>query len=206
MHTLMARVRPVATTECELTRQDLCRLAADSVTTRPVAALALHARGCGSCAAWVDSLARARQWIEEAASGSPLPPDVGALAEKARRALVRELAARLARDLQDDARQRAGRPRAARRDDARRLLALAGAAALRLEPWRPALRLALLPAHLRAKGEEAQVAQRALALRLASRLDPLGLDVALGHLTVLERDGRGGAANDETDRLLSLVG
>jgi len=206
MLTLLQRIRPASAVVCDSMRQDLCRLAADATPSRPVAALALHARGCPPCAAWVDSLAHARRWLDEAVAGAPLPPDVGVLAEKARRALVRELAARLARDLQDDARQRAARPRGARRDDARRLLALTGAAALRQDPWRPALRLAMLPARMVPSDPHLLSVQRGQALKLAARLDPLGLDVALGHLAVLERDGRGGAANAEADRLLALVG
>jgi hypothetical protein len=206
--TIMAeRVRPGAPpAECDGVRLDLCRMAAGGTTGRPVLELARHAQHCPPCAAFVDGLARARRWLDECVAAPPLPPDVTSLAERSRRALLRELAARLARDLQDDARQRAGRPRALRRADVRRMLALAGAATLRRDPWRGAIRLALLPARLVPSGADAQAVQRAAALRLAARLDPLGLDVALGHLAALERDGRGGAANAEADRLLALVG
>jgi len=207
MPVLTERLRPgTPAAECDGVRLDLCRMAAGGATGRPVRDLARHAHGCPPCAAFVDDLARARRWLEECALPPPLPPDVATLAECSRRALLRELAARLARDLQDDARQLAGRSRELRRDDVRRMLALAGAAALHRDPWRGAIRLALLPASLQPAGTGAQTVRRAEALRLAARLDPLGLDVALGHLAALERDGRGQVADAEADRLLELVG
>jgi hypothetical protein len=45
-----------------------------------------------------------------------------------------------------------------------------------------------------------------VALRLASRLDPLGLDVALGHIAILERAAQRAQAQREAERMLSLVG
>lgn len=184
------------TAECDGVRLDLCRLAVDVATGSPVADLARHAHACAPCAAFVDDLARARRWLEECAA-TPRPPDVASLAGRARRALLRELAARLARDLQDDARQRPGRPREPRRADVRRVQALAGRDVLRREPWRAAIRRVLRPARRAPPGPD--------ALTLAARLDPLGLDVALGHLALLERDGRGRVAHEEADRLLALV-
>ncbi len=206
MSTTLERVRPaLLTDECRAARQDLCRLAVGGVTQRPVAHLARHARGCGPCAAWVDGLAVAAGWLERAPAGAP-PPGLEELAESARQALLRELAARLARDLLDDAARQPGRLPPARRADARRLLALAGAPTLRGEPWRSALRLAHLSRRLRPAGEDAHSIFRGVALRLAARLDPLGLDVALGHIAILERTGRRAQAQQEAERLLSLVG
>lgn len=206
MSTTLEGVRPQLDADtCRRARQELCRLAVGSRPAVPVAALAHHARGCGGCSAWVDGLAAAVHWLE-GATGPELPPDLGALAESARQALLRELAARLARDLLDDGARRAGRPLAERRRDARRLLALAGPAALREDPWRLALRLAHLPARMRPRDEAGHEALELAVTRLAARLDPLGLDVALGHIALLERTGRRVAAHEEAERLLELAG
>lgn len=205
MSITLERVRPaLMTDECRAARQDLCRLAVGGATRWRVADLARHARGCGACAAWVDGLAVAVGWLERAGAATP-PPGLEELAESARQALLRELAARLARDLLDDAAREPGRTPPARRVDARRLLALAGARALRREPWRSALRLAHLPPRLRPPGEDAHSLFRSVALRLAARLDPLGLDVALGHIAILERTGQRAKAQREAERALELV-
>ena len=191
----------LAADACADWKLDLCRLAVGAVPERPVAELAVHARGCAACARWVDQLAAVREWLERRVL-PVAPPDVAGLARRAGHALGRELAARVARDLLDDALVREGRPREQRRRDLRRLLALQGPAALRAAPWPEIVRLVLRPV----RPWSPPSARRAAALRLAARLDPLGLDVALGHLASLEREGRGPAADAEADRLLALVG
>jgi hypothetical protein len=192
---------PWAQDPCAEWRLDLCRLAVGASPDRSVASLAAHARRCAGCAVWVDELAATRLWLEERV-GARRRPEVADLASRASHALGRELSARLARDLLDDALLREGRPHAARRRDLRRLLALGGPTAFKAPPWPLVVRLVLKP--VRRRG--APSARRALALRLAARLDPLGLDVALGHLAALEREGRNPVADAEADRLLSLVG
>ena len=185
---------------CAEWKLDLCRLAVGAAPDQPVTMLAVHARGCPGCARWVDQLAACRTWLERRVAPRG-PPEVADLARRASHALTRELAARLARDLHDDALQRDGRSRALRRRDLRRLLALGGPQAFRTAPWPQVVRLLLRP--VRRHGPPS--ARRAAALRLAARLDPLGLDVALGHLAALEREGRNAAADAEADRLLALV-
>jgi hypothetical protein len=183
---------------CHEVRQDLCRFAVDAATRRPVAALARHARQCAPCGRYVDDVARVRAWLER--SAPPAPEFVATAAElagRARAALARELAARLARDLWDLGHGRATRALELRRQDVRRLLALRGRPALRVEPWPAALRLLLRPGSR---------PDRAHALKLATRLDPLGLDVALSHVAVLEHRGERAAAELEADRLLGLLG
>jgi hypothetical protein len=186
---------------CAEWKLELCRLAVGAPLDWPVAALAAHARGCPGCARWVDELAACRAWLERRVAATR-EPEVSELARRASSALDRELAARLARDLHDDALARPGRPRTLRRRDLRRLLALRGPRAFQGAPWPQVVRLVLRPVRPRLPPS----ARRAAALRLAARLDPLGLDVALGHLAALEREGRNVAADAEADRLLALVG
>ena len=181
---------------CEDVRQDLCRLAVDAPTSAPVALLAHHARRCDACASYVDALARARrrldQGLREAGAEKVTPT---ALEGRARTALARELSSRLARDLHDLGAGGECRPGSVRRRDLQRLRWLAGP--FDRDPWPVASRLV---------AESERPINRRLALRLATALDPLGLDVAIGHLQALERTGRAGLANAETDRLLGLLG
>jgi hypothetical protein len=121
---------------------------------------------------------------------------VAELAGRARAALARELAARLARDLWDLGHGRPARPLPLRRLDVRRVFALQGAAPLRAEPWPSAVRMLL---------REGARLDRAQAVQLATRLDPLGLDIALSHVALLEHRGQRRAAEVEADRLLGLL-
>jgi hypothetical protein len=181
--------------ECEEVRQDLCRLAVDAATGAPVALLARHARRCDGCAAYVNSVAHARRWLELGLRAlAPADTRPEALEARARAALARELAARLARDLQDLGLGEEARPVGERRRDLQRLELLRGP--LERDPWPVASRLV---------GASRPINRR-LALRLASRLDPVGLDVAVAHLQALERTGRGALAHAETERLLGLLG
>ena len=187
--------QPTCEPICEQARQDLCRLAVDAATVAPVALLARHARRCDGCAAYVNVVARARRWLELGLR-ELVPADTRpeALEARARAAMARELAARLARDLHDLGVGAEARPVEERRRDLRRLGWLRGP--LERDPWPVAARLI---------GASRPINRR-LALRLASRLDPVGLDVAIGHLQALERTGRGSLAHAEADRLLGLLG
>jgi hypothetical protein len=182
---------------CAAVRQDLCRFAVDAATRQPLAALARHVRRCPGCGRFIDDVARVRAWLERSARGEPeFTATLAELVERARIALARELSARLARDLWDVGHGRLPRPVAERRADVRRVVALRGAAALREEPWPAAVRLLV---------RERRGADRAAALALATRLDPLGLDVALSHIASLEHRGQRRAAEAEADRLLGLL-
>jgi hypothetical protein len=182
-----------------------------------VGALARHARRCEACREYADGVALVRGWLERRAAHGPSLFDAAVSAtsvlRRAQAAVARELASRLARDLAAVA--RGGFPRAERfwRADLRRLVALRDSSPLRPPPW-PAVTevLARSGASTSDRAAEPGVgqrlpgsAERAEALRLAARLDPLGLDVALGHLALLERTGCGEQADAEADRLLAML-
>ena len=120
---------------------------------------------------------------------------------------MRELSARLARDLLRLSDGRAPRTPAVRRRDIERLRHLLGASALEVEPWSSALPLLLAPETPGVRDTSDGVARRdrARLLALASRLDPQGLDLALQHLGLLVRQGLTASADAEADRLLELV-
>jgi hypothetical protein len=123
-----------------------------------------------------------------------MPISNGAEVERlAREALSRELAARIARDLLDRARNRSRRSGAELAVDVQRVEALGGAQPVQCQ------------AAARLLAEDGPPDRTAL-LVLASRLDPLGLDVALAHLAQLERAGRGRDAGRQADRLLDALG
>ncbi len=188
--------RPLAEI-CEAVRQDLCRFAVGAEPGRPLAALARHVRRCPGCGRYIDDLARVRAWLERSAQQGPeFTATLAELVARARDALARELSARLARDLRDLGHGRPMREAALRRADVRRLAALWGAGALREEPWPSAVRLLV---------RDRRPADRAPAFALATRLDPLGLDVSLSHIASLEHRGHRRAAEAEADRLLGLL-
>ncbi len=184
---------------CATVRHDLCRLAVGAGERLDLESLARHAHGCAACRTCADEVLSVRAWLAESARAVFRVADGAApVGERAAEALRRELAARLARDLLALARTgRVERPRAEWRADLLRLVALDGRAALAQPPW-PQVRAAL-------RGGAGRPARRRL-LQLAARLDPLGLDIALGWLSALERSGRGSAADREADRLLRLLG
>ncbi|HTE04657.1 MAG TPA: hypothetical protein VK824_00570 [Planctomycetota bacterium] len=182
---------------CVPVRQDLCRFAVGAPTRQPLAALARHAHRCAGCGRYIDDVARVRAWLRGSAPQEPeFTATLAELVERARTALARELSARLARDLWDLGHGRSTRPVALRRRDVQGLLALWGPAPLRVEPWTSAVRLL---------ARDRRPRDRAPALALATRLDPLGLDVSLSHIASLERRGQRRAAEAEADRLLGLL-
>ncbi len=200
------RAAPDGPPPCEDVRQDLCRFAAGVATSQPVAELARHAQRCRSCSNYVDDVARVRAWLERrAADPTECLATVAALAQRAREALARELTARLARDLRDLGDGKSPRPVPLRRLDLRRLVALCGPEPLRDAPWPAAVRLLVRSSLSDNPTRRGSERDRALAFKLAARLDPLGLDVALCHIAVLEHTGRRSAADAEADRLLGLL-
>jgi len=177
---------------CEDVRHELCRLAVGAAGLAGAARVAAHVRHCATCGEWVDELARVRAWLGARRVNGKVPLSQAEVEARARQALSRELAARLARDLLDRARGRPVRQDVERAADLLRVEALGGAqtAACR--------RAECL---LVADGPP----DRAALLALAYRLDPLGLDVALAHLAQLERAGKRREADREADRLLELL-
>lgn len=163
-------------------------------------ALAGHVRGCPSCEAFVDELASVRGWLEAVRPPSERSAGRGDLTTRARRALLREVAARLARDLLALSRGRPMREAEERRRD----LAL-------LDVLRRSLRgqgsggspLAHADAcRVSAVLGGAESVDRREALRLAVLLDPLGLDVSLAWMGVLSRAGDHSRAEAVADRFL----
>jgi len=190
-----------AATRCDDVRHDLCRLAVGSRPNEPPAVLARHARGCLSCRDYADDLAGVSLWLECQAGprrrgGDEAPGPDDPLIRRARRALERELGARLARDLLELGQGRPDRDAERRRLDLARLVALGGTACLR----RPALRAAR-----RLLSARRVCIDRRGSLRLALQLDPLGLDVALAWLSQLEKEGRRREADAVADRVLGLL-
>jgi len=180
---------------CAEARRQVARLAAGIALGEDGFGLARHVRACAGCEDFVDLLARVRAWLV-AGVRAPYARDPAAVDRRLRAALTRQLCARLARDLLALAQRGRARPVAARAGDWRRLVEVRGEAAL-AEPPFPLVRSVLL--------EELPPLSHAEMLGLASTLDPLGFDVALAHVSALERRGRGARAHAEVDRLLGLV-
>ncbi|MHC4844673.1 MAG: hypothetical protein ACYTCU_00775 [Planctomycetota bacterium] len=173
-------------------RHELCRVAVGAAGLAGASRAASHVRHCAECGRWVDELARVRAWLGERRVNGKPPLSRAEVEARARAALSRELAARLARDLLDRARGRTLRPATERAADLMRVEALGGA-------YTAACRRAA--SLLASDGPP----DRAVLLALAHRLDPLGLDVALAHLAQLERAGKRREADREADRLLELL-
>lgn len=177
---------------CADVRHELCRLAVGAVGVPGAARVAAHVRFCAACGVWVDKVARVRAWLGNAQEHAGPALKRAEVEACSRKALSRELAARIARDLLDRARGRPSRSAGERAADLMRIEALGGgqhAACRRAEIL------------LAATGPPDRVA----LLALAHRLDPLGLDVALAHLAQLERVGRRREADREADRMLELL-
>jgi hypothetical protein len=192
-------------TACATVRQDLCRMAVGARASLGAAPAAAHARRCPACAAFADDVARVRSWL-----GGPFRTRPADASSRARAALARELGARLARDLLGLAGLAPSRRAEAARADVERLRALLGPDRLAGPPWAETLHL------LHARGDVSAAArtdepgappvERAHLLAVAARLDPLGLDVGLGHLAMLERCGRRAQADADADGLLARLG
>jgi len=198
----LAAPRAADATSCRIVREDLCRFAAEQTPRRPVAELARHARTCRDCAGFMEALALARRWLQQSdPSGSPGCHTLVALAGRVRGSLARELSSRIARDLL--ALHDGQRPRAwpVIRRDLRRVVALAGPAALRGAEEREAVVLLARAAH----AARPDITWRGRAGHLAARFDGCGLDIALAHMALLEREGRRADAEREVVRVLGLL-
>ena len=210
---------PVARRACADVREQMSRFAVGLTPGGAVAELARHARACADCAEWIDALALARSWLERRARGgaragaTPIEPSAqestrepewtpAALDELARSALHRELLSRLARDLLALHHGEAPRAWDCVRRDLRRLVALGGPEALRGRDEREAARLLARAA----RAPRPDVTWRGRAGHLAARFDRWGLDVALAHMALLEREGRRAEADHEAARVLGLFG
>jgi hypothetical protein len=180
---------------CDEARAAVCRLAAGGSLGEQALRVARHVRGCAACDHFVDELAELRRWLERLPHPSGHRPSTSRLRAEAVVALARELQARLARDLLALGQGRRPRARAVIELDLARLEALRGAAVSRHGPWRAAAEVLL-------DGAEAK---REQLFELAARLDPLGLDVALGWLGQLVRTGDAGRARATAERLLTEV-
>lgn len=180
---------------CERLQWQVCRLAAGVPLEVAASALARHVRGCRACDAFVDELGSVRRWLARRPAPDELtaPRDDDGVA--ARKALARELMARLARDLLALGRGQEPRPLDERRRDLRRLDGL-GHRGWWARPeaggFAVALDLAVTEGPVRKEA----------ALEAAALLDPLGLDVTLAWMSCLERAGRGALAHRLADRLL----
>lgn len=179
---------------CEFVRWQLCRMAAGARLRSSALVVARHVRSCEDCDAYLDELAAARLWLSADTARQPADWEDGELGREARRALVAELEARLARDLLDKAGARAGRARMDIRDDLRRVQLL------RRVSSQPEARWQRVRASLRRPDAQVPVGD---LLELATQLDPLGLDLALAWLAHLWRDGQRDRAQREADRFLA---
>ncbi len=186
---------------CEETRWQMCRLAAGLTLANRARPVARHVRDCRSCDAFVDELAALREWllrhrasldVDSPASWSGGEVNVR---QAASRALCRELEARLARDLLAMGLREPTRPVDERRRDVCRAGLLRGHSSVSDSTWKEATEAVLIDSEV----------PRDVAIPLAARLDPLGLDIALVWLGQLTRSGREQEAQRVTDRLLAAV-
>ena len=187
---------PRRVTSCDEVREDLGRLAVGGALCDHALDVARHVRRCAACDEFVDELAAMRQFVEQLEAPVARRYDLAALRWRATVALERELAARLARDLVALARGEPCRSPDDRAVDVARLTALRGVALWSDEPWWSAREVL----------EGRQPIEPDHALGLAARLDPLGMDVALGWLGLLERNGRPAIAGRVAAQLLFEVG
>lgn len=183
--------------ECAATRAELCRLAVGLEPPDP-RVVTHHVRGCAGCRDFVDELAEVRGWLDGISVDRVAEtPDARTLADRARRALGAELAARFARDLLAVVEGKAPRPRDVRERDRERLALVLDDDALDRSPWPEVFAAIDVPPHsLRA---------RARALDVAVALDPVGLDIGLSHIATLVRVGDVARADAEADRWTGLV-
>ncbi len=203
---LLAATAPVPPGLCEAVQGHICHMAADVPLSVAATAVARHVRECTRCDEFVDELGRLRRWLEAARSPRQQLEQRGlgtAAGERhfercARRALARELLARLARDLLALGRGQTCRPLEARAKDVGRLATLIvalGDAPGGTPEEAAAVQLAL---------SEAPLAPE-VALKAAFLLDPLGLDIALALLSCLERLGQSVYAHQLTDQMLARL-
>ncbi len=194
--------RPTDPRACERARAALCRLATGIPGAAGGPPAAGHARSCAACRCFVDALVRARAWLEGGGAARAASPG----SRDMRRALAREVAARLARDVVGGGLSWPPRQALERSRDLRRLLALRRA--LR-RPHEQGTReqgpvgRATAPVTVRPARSGNRTAD---AFSLAHRLDPQGVDVALAYLGQLVRRGERPAADVAADRLLQRLG
>ncbi len=184
---------------CAEVRHLLSRVAAAVGSGVPTAAVVPHVRGCDHCRAFVDELARVSCWLDALVPGPIRPPGEDQHGG-ARRALVEQLAARLARDLAAWARRDRARPLEQRRRDRARLRLLLVAEGLEA-------RLPDRAGELVEGCDEVGAATPPFELLgLARELDPAGVDVALPYIQQLVRRGDVGRADREAERVLRWLG
>jgi hypothetical protein len=179
--------------DCARTRQALCRLAVGGTLDQGARELARHVQGCTRCDEHLDELAGLRRWLARWIPVASTAREDDLLELGARAAVVRELEARLARDLLPGS----NGPRRGREDvqsDVRRRELLREASAVPPVLWRRA-RAALLEG-----AAELTAGER---LELAVSLDRTGLDLALAWLAQLSRTGRHDHARREARRYLA---
>lgn len=181
---------------CADVRHELCRLAVGARLGQRPRVLAAHVRACPDCDAAIDELAALRRWLADTRQQVPVAREDEELKDLAQAAIVRELEARLARDLHARCLGRRGRPREAVLDDLRRAHLLRHASGVSAGAWARLPRMLLGPA---------SAVRRGAGLALAARLDPAGLDLALAWLAQLAKDGHHAHAQREADRYLAVV-
>jgi hypothetical protein len=181
--------------DCARARQVLCRLAVGGSIEQGAGELARHVQGCPRCDEHLDELAGLRRWLARWTPVASTARDDDLLERGARAAVVRELEARLARDLLPGP----GGPRREREEvlaDVRRRELLRDASGVPTALWQR-VRAALLGG---ASGLGA--VER---LELAVSLDRTGLDLALAWLAQLSRTGRHDHARREARRYLARM-
>lgn len=183
---------------CDAVQAHVCRLAVDAPLPVAATAVARHVRECEACSDFADELGRVRRWLRVVPLPGELAREPGGIGPMARVALSRELLARLARDLLQRARGKAGRAREDTLRDQRRIEALA--------QEHPGVPLTSEADMARAKLASSEgPLEPTAALEAAAHLDPVGLDIALAWLGSLERAGRGVQAQRLTDSMLARL-
>ncbi|RKY19543.1 MAG: hypothetical protein DRQ55_10385 [Planctomycetota bacterium] len=183
-----------AESDCERARAVLCRLALGGHLGQEPLGLARHVRGCGACDGFLDELAALRDWLAGRGRLASSAVDDEVLVAGARAAVVRELEARLARDLLARVTVRRGRPRPEVEADLRRCELLRRASSVTDDDW------GRVRAGLAGHGRPRQAAQ---LLGLAACLDRTGLDLTLAWVASLSRGGEQQLARREAQRYLS---
>jgi hypothetical protein len=152
-------------------------------------------QGCTRCDEHLDELAGLRRWLARWTPVASTAREDDLLEQGARVAVVRELEARLARDLLPGP-AGSGRSREEVRSDVRRRELLRDASDVPPVLWQR-VRAALL--------DEASDCRSVERLELAVSLDRTGLDLALAWLAQLSRTGRHDHARREARRYLARM-